>query len=86
MVFSNHNLVSDNVFGEMHLVFCRNVLIYFNQELQERALGLFTDSLVHGGFLCIGTKEDLRFSNAIARYEVVDDRARIYKKKADMDH
>ena len=63
IVFSGHNLASDSVFGDMHLVFCRNVLIYFNRELQNRALGLFTESLVHGGFLCLGTKEDLRFSN-----------------------
>lgn len=81
MVFSNHNLVSDSVFGEMHLVFCRNVLIYFNNKLQNRAFGLFTESLVHGGFLCIGTKEDLRFSEVQNRYDIVDDRARIYKKR-----
>ena len=81
VVFSSHNLASDSAFGEMHLVFCRNVLIYFNRELQNRALGLFTDSLVHGGFLCLGTKEDLRFTEAGGRYGVVDDKARVYKKK-----
>ncbi len=81
MVFSNHNLASDSVFGEMHLVFCRNVLIYFNRDLQNRALGLFTESLVHGGFLCLGTKEDLQFTGVSERYEVVDHKARIYKKR-----
>jgi chemotaxis protein methyltransferase CheR len=81
MVFSGHNLASDSVFGDMHLVFCRNVLIYFNRELQGRALGLFTESLVHGGFLCLGTKEDLQFSSVGSRYDIVDDKARIYKKK-----
>jgi len=81
IVFSSHNLASDAAFGEMHLVFCRNVLIYFNRDLQNRALGLFTESLVHGGFLCLGTKEDIRFTNANGRYEVVDENARIYKKK-----
>ncbi len=80
ITFANHNLVNDRVFGEMHLVFCRNVLIYFNHELQNRALQLFTESLVHGGFLCLGTKEDLRFTDVRDQYEVVDDRARIYKK------
>jgi len=80
MVFSNHNLASDNVFGEMHLVFCRNVLIYFNQDLHNRALGIFTKSLVHGGFLCLGTKEDLQFTDVKNRYEIVDQKARIYKK------
>ncbi|MDO8805131.1 MAG: protein-glutamate O-methyltransferase CheR [Elusimicrobiota bacterium] len=82
IVFSTHNLASDSVFGEMHLVFCRNVLIYFNRGLQNRALGLFTESLVSGGFLCLGTKEDLRFSEVNSFYEVVDRKARIYKRKA----
>ena len=81
VVFSSHNLASDSVFGEMHLIFCRNVLIYFNYDLQNRALGLFTESLVHGGFLCLGTKEDLQFSDFSDRYEPVDKKARIYKKK-----
>lgn len=79
-VFSNHNLVSDGVFGEMHLVFCRNVLIYFNRELQNRALNLFTESLAYGGFLCLGTKETLRFTDAETLYGVVDEKARIYKR------
>ncbi len=82
VVFSGHNLASDSVFGEMQLVFCRNVLIYFNRDLQNRALGLFTESLVHGGFLCLGAKEDLRFTDVADQYDVVDEKARIYKKKA----
>lgn len=82
IVFTNHNLAADSAFGEMHLVFCRNVLIYFNRELQNRALRLFTDSLVSGGFLCLGTKEDLRFSEVNGLYEAVDRKERIYKRKA----
>ena len=82
IVFSNHNLVADGVFSEIHIVFCRNVLIYFNRELQNRVLRLFTDSLVHGGYLCLGTKEDLNFTEVASRYETVDARARIYKKVA----
>lgn len=81
VVFSGHNLATDSLFGEMHLIFCRNVLIYFNRDLQNRVLQLFTESLVHGGFLCLGSKEDLRFTDVCDRYEVVDDKARIYKKK-----
>lgn len=81
IVFASHNLASDGAFGEMHLVFCRNVLIYFGRDLQNRALGLFTESLVHGGFLCIGTKEDLKFTEAASYYEYVDRKARIYRKK-----
>jgi len=82
VLFTNHNLATDGVFGEIHLVFCRNVLIYFNRELQNRALNLFTESLVHGGFLCLGTKENLHFTAVCDRYEVVNEKARIYKKKA----
>lgn len=83
ITFSNHNLACDHVFGDMHLVFCRNVLIYFDRELQDRALGLFAESLVHGGFLCLGTKEDLRFSRHFEKFAVVDRKARIYRKTAD---
>jgi chemotaxis protein methyltransferase CheR len=82
ITFANHNLTADNVFGEMHLVFCRNVLIYFDKELQNRALRLFTESLVRGGFLCLGTKEDLQFSEVASEFEIVDKRARIYMKRA----
>ncbi len=82
VTFANHNLAVDNVFGEMQLVLCRNVLIYFNAELQNRALGLFTECLVRGGFLCLGAKESLMFSAVADQYEVVDAAARIYKKRA----
>jgi len=82
LVFTNHNLASDGVFGETHLVFCRNVLIYFNRALQNRALRLFSASLVNGGFLCLGAKEDLRFSEVNGLYEVADKKARIYKRNA----
>ncbi|UAW97219.1 protein-glutamate O-methyltransferase CheR [Halopseudomonas nanhaiensis] len=62
VVFSDHSLVTDQVFGEMHLVSCRNVMIYFDRALQERAVGLFKDSLLRNGFLGLGAKESLRFS------------------------
>ena len=80
VTFVNHNLATDSSFGEMHLIVCRNVLIYFNRELQDRALSLFAESLVHGGFLCIGTHEDLQFSAVADRFEQVDCSARIYKR------
>jgi len=82
ITFANHNLAVDEAFGEMHLVFSRNVLIYFNRELQNRVLELFTNSLVRGGFLCLGTKEDLRFTDVNNRYDVVDGKAKIYRKKS----
>jgi chemotaxis protein methyltransferase CheR len=81
ITFANHNLTTDAVFGEMHVVCCRNVLIYFNRELKNRALGLFTESLVRGGFLCLGTNEDLTQSDVADHYEVVDGRAKIYRKR-----
>ncbi len=57
ITFVNHNLVVDGVFGEMHLILCRNVLIYFGEDLQQRVIGLFRDSLVRGGFLALGDRE-----------------------------
>ncbi|WP_246091799.1 CheR family methyltransferase [Aliirhizobium smilacinae] len=62
VVFSDHSLVTDAVFGEMHLISCRNVMIYFDRPLQDRAVGLFKDSLARKAFLGIGAKESLRFS------------------------
>ncbi|OIP29528.1 MAG: chemotaxis protein CheR [Deltaproteobacteria bacterium CG2_30_63_29] len=82
LTFSNHNLASDHVFGDMQLILCRNVLIYFNRELQNRALGLFTESLVHGGFLCLGSKEELQFSSVRDEYVKLDPKAKIYKRTA----
>lgn len=62
VVFSDHSLVTDAVFAEMHLISCRNVMIYFDRPLQDRAIGLFHDSLTRKGFLGLGSKESLRFS------------------------
>ena len=82
MVFSDHSLATDSVFAEMHLVSCRNVLIYFERDLQDRALGLFREALCHRGFLGLGSKESLRFSAQADAFDdfVVTDR--IYRKKA----
>jgi len=59
IVFFQHDLVSDHVFGEVQVVFCRNVLIYFGRSLRERVLRKFADSLCVGGFLCLGSSERL---------------------------
>lgn len=80
VTFANHNLVTDGVFGEMHLILCRNVLIYFDKTLQNRAVGIFSDSLARGGFLCLGDKESLRFTEVVDAFEFVDAKCRIYKK------
>ena len=79
--FTNHNMAMDSVFGIMNVVICRNVLIYFDKELQNRVLNLFDESLVPNGFLCLGTKESLRFSDIVDRYKPVDDEQKIYQKK-----
>lgn len=81
MVFSDHSLATDNVFGEMQLVSCRNVLIYFNRELQERAVGLFRDALCRRGFLGIGQRETLRFSSHAAAFAEFVRQDRIYQKR-----
>jgi chemotaxis protein methyltransferase CheR len=82
IVFSDHSLATDNVFAEVQLVSCRNVLIYFDRDLQERALGLFREALCRGGFLGLGSRESLRFSrHADAFDELVSD-DRIYQKRA----
>ena len=62
-VFSDHSLATDNVFAEVQLISCRNVLIYFDRKLQDRAVSLFKDSLCRRGFLGLGSKETLRFSS-----------------------
>ena len=81
MVFSDHSLATDSVFAEMQLVSCRNVLIYFNRELQDRALGLFHDSLCRKGFLGLGSKEALRFSAYAEHFDEVVREERIFQKK-----
>jgi chemotaxis protein methyltransferase CheR len=80
VVFADHSLATDSVFLEAHLVSCRNVLIYFDRALQDRALGLFSDSLVRRGFLGLGSKESLRFSKHADSFSDFDARERLYQK------
>jgi chemotaxis protein methyltransferase CheR len=83
IVFSDHSLATDNVFAEVQFVSCRNVLIYFDRELQDRALGLFREALCRKGFLGIGSRESLRFSaHADAFVELVPE-DRIFQKRDD---
>lgn len=81
ILFSDHNLATDGVFGEMHVIFCRNVLIYFNRDLQNRALGLFSDSLINHGILCLGSKESIRFSEYSNVFVDIDKDEKIYAKE-----
>ncbi len=80
IVFSNHNLVTDSVFGEMDMIMCRNVLIYFNRKLQDRVFKLFRDSLRSGGLLCLGSKETIRFSSYSDNFENVAEKEKIYRR------
>ena len=79
IVWANHNLSIDNVFGEMNLIVCRNALIYFTQPLQNRVLELFAASLARGGTLLLGNKESLDFSSVSSCFDRVDADSRIYR-------
>jgi chemotaxis protein methyltransferase CheR len=80
VVFSIHNLAVDRSFNEFQLILCRNVLIYFNQSLQNKVLNLFYESLCPFGFLALGNKESLLFSDKQKHFEDVDKREKIYIK------
>ena len=80
VTFADHSLATDSVFSETHLVSCRNVLIYFNKTLQDRAFGLFHESLCHRGFMLLGSKETLDFSAYSDRFETLTRPERIYRK------
>ena len=81
IVWANHNLVTDSIFAEVHLILCRNVLIYFDKNLQNRVQKLFHNSLINGGILCLGSKEGLRFTDLSDEYTELDKKQRIFKKK-----
>lgn len=81
VVFSDHSLVTDAVFAEMHFISCRNVLIYFDRDLQDRAIGLFRDSLPRNGFLGLGSKENLRFTSHAAAFSDFVREEKIYQRR-----
>lgn len=80
IVFSAHNLATDSVFNEMQLICCRNVMIYFNRDLQGRVLKLFRDSLSLGGFLCLGKKESMQFTDAATHFKEINRPEKIYRR------
>jgi chemotaxis protein methyltransferase CheR len=81
IVFAQHNLSCDNAFGEMQLILCRNVLIYFDSNLAERALNLFDDSLCAGGFLGLGLNEGIEQRSINPRFKRIDHHVALYQKK-----
>jgi chemotaxis protein methyltransferase CheR len=80
-VFSDHSLATDSAFAEVQLVTCRNVLIYFESGLRDRAIELFKDSLVRKGFLALGAKENLRSSAHAAAFVEADREHRLYQRQ-----
>jgi chemotaxis protein methyltransferase CheR len=80
VIFSLHNLASDGSFNEFHLVCCRNVMIYFDDTLQERVLSLFDASLARGGYLALGRRETLNFSSLQHTYQEVETGSKLYRK------
>ncbi|MFH7320671.1 CheR family methyltransferase [Desulfurivibrio sp. D14AmB] len=81
VVFADHNLVTDSVFSEVQLVVCRNVVIYFNRELQERIFRTFLDSLCPGGLLWLGSKESLKLLKIADRFKELYPAEKIFKKR-----
>ncbi len=81
MVFSPHNLVLDKSFNEFNLILCRNVLIYFNQSLQNKVINLFSESLSSLGFLALGNKESIDFTSSKNDFEIINKQQKIWKKK-----
>jgi chemotaxis protein methyltransferase CheR len=79
VVFCEHNLATDTGFGEMHVIACRNVLIYFNRALQRRVSKLLCQSLAPRGFMCLGAKESTRFSGIGRALEILSAESRIYR-------
>jgi len=80
VLFADHSLATDTVFSEVHLVSCRNVLIYFDRPLQDRAVGLFRDSLVRRGYLGLGARESLRLTSHESAFVEVARPQRVYQK------
>jgi len=81
IVWANHNLITDSVFAEVHMVLCRNVLIYFDINLQNKVQMIFYNSLINGGVLCLGSKESIQFTDLHDKYTELDKKQRIFKKK-----
>ena len=80
IIFSRHNLVVDSVFSEVHLILCRNVMIYFDRTLQDRVFNLFHQSLTTSGMLCLGSKESMQFSKVSEQFSVMSDKACVFHK------
>jgi len=81
ITFAKHNLANDRVFGQFNLILCRNVLIYFGKQLQDKVFSLFYESTLSLGYLCLGSHESLNYNNTLMRYDTVFDKYKIYRKR-----
>ena len=82
VVFARHNLATDGPFNEFHVVVCRNVMIYFDTDLQNRVHDLFHDSLVRRGVLALGAKESIHFTSREQDYDVLDAQWKLYRRRS----
>jgi chemotaxis protein methyltransferase CheR len=82
IIFSTHNLVTDSGFNQFDLIVCRNVLIYFNKQLQDQILQTFYNSLNNHGFLALGSKETLMFSSIEKTMDTYNSQFRVWRKMA----
>lgn len=80
VVFFQHNLVTDQAFNEFHFILCRNVMIYFDRQLQNRILRLFYESMPRLGFLSLGVKESISFSTVVDKFETIDTDTKLFRK------
>lgn len=78
--FFDHNLVTDQTFVEAHVILCRNVLIYFDEDLTRRVVKLFYDSLHNQGFLCLGSRERIMGSNTREKFNLIDMGEKVYRR------
>lgn len=81
VTFAKHNLANDSAFGQFNLILCRNVLIYFGKQLQEKVFSLFAQSTLPLGYLCLGSHESLNSSKANERYDAIFDNSKVYRKR-----
>jgi chemotaxis protein methyltransferase CheR len=82
VVFAQHNLATDSSFNEFQVILCRNVMIYFNSELQAHVHHLLHNSLVMFGVLGLGAKETMKFSPHEHAYEEIDSASKLYRRIA----
>ena len=80
ILFIHHDMITEAIFGEMDIILCRNVLIYFTAKLQDRVLLSFHRSLAMGGVLWLGKTENLKYKPLLEKYKILGEKEKIYRK------